>query len=341
MKAQSHAPAVDLSVILFTPYPSEILHPILCAMQAQTARDRMELVVAVRSREVFGATEADLATFGAVRIVEVGESALISEAKVAAVRAASAPVVAFAEDHCFPESDWAEMLIAAHRGELSGVGPSVRNPNPRTGLSTAAYYMHWGPWIEPVTNPPLAGIAPHNGSYRRSALLELGDRLPGLLLAEQFLQASLIKAGHQIGVEPRAVISHTNVSRLSPWIGHDYWGGRLFGAMRAQHENWSPLKRTLRVFAAPAIPAVRLRRTIKDIIRSGRGRELLPQIIPTVLFGLIIHAIGEAIGYAAGPGAAVLRYNDYEVSRLSHLANGELAEIKARWSGARPREQFA
>jgi hypothetical protein len=332
MKAESPAPDLDLSVILFTLYPVAVLTPVLSALRAQTVRDRIELIVAVRSRRVFGATEADLSGFGAAKVVEAGESARLAEGKIVAIRSASSPIVVFAEDHCFPEPDWAERLIAAHGGSVAGAGPVIRNPNPRTLLSWAAFYLHWGPWTEPCQNPESAGLPPHNGSYRRSVLRELDGRLRELLIAEQFLQAVMVRMGHELRVEPRAVVSHCNVSRLVPWIGLGYWGGRLYGAMRARHEEWSPLDRALRASMSPAVPLVRLKRAMADVIRTGRAEELLPQLIPVVLFGLVIHAVGEAIGYIAGVGKAEDRYFTFEVSRLSHLADGELDAINARWS---------
>ena len=339
MRENSSPSAVDVSVILSTRGEVEGLRPILGALQAQTIRDRIELVIAIRSRAVFGANESELGPFGAVKIIEAGETALNNQGKFAAVRVASAPIVVFAEDHCFPEPDWAEILVSAHQGQFAGIGPSVRNANPRTAMSVAGYFMHWGAWSEPDIDLLSSGIAPHNGSYRRSALLELGDRLRELLMAEQFLQASLIAKGHRMKVEPRAVVNHTNISRLRPWIGLGYWGGKLFGAVRAREESWSPLKRAFRILAAPAIPALRLKRVMADMTRTGGADGKRGRIVLVVLLGLIIHAVGEAIGYATGLGDSEYRYDEFEVSRSSHLAEGELDEMRARWSP--PREAGA
>jgi hypothetical protein len=38
-------------------------------------------------------------------------------------------VVAFAEDHCYPDQHRAEALIAAHRGPWAADGPAMRNAN--------------------------------------------------------------------------------------------------------------------------------------------------------------------------------------------------------------------
>ena len=56
-----------------------------------------------------------------------------------AVVAATAPIVALTENHCFPDPDWAEKLVAAYDGDYAGVAPAIGNANPETTLSWAMY----------------------------------------------------------------------------------------------------------------------------------------------------------------------------------------------------------
>ena len=44
-------------------------------------------------------------------------------------------VVAFGEEHCFPEPGWAQALIDAHREDYAAVGPAMHNANPDTIVS--------------------------------------------------------------------------------------------------------------------------------------------------------------------------------------------------------------
>ncbi|MFN2433451.1 MAG: hypothetical protein ABR599_11675 [Gemmatimonadota bacterium] len=106
-------------------------------------------------------------------------------------RAASAPVVAFGEDHSFPEPGWAEALLQAHRGPWAAVGPSIVNANPATAVSWATLLTSFGRWLELDASGPADAIAWHNSAYKREVLLGLGDELEPLLEVEGLLQAEL------------------------------------------------------------------------------------------------------------------------------------------------------
>jgi hypothetical protein len=57
---------------------------------------------------------------------------------------------------------------------------------------------------------------------------------------------------------------------------------------------------------------VRFGRIWKELWRSGKGRELLPGIIPALLVGLITGALGEMVGYAMGPRNPGPQYSSTE-----------------------------
>ena len=64
--------------------------------------------------------------------------------------------------------------------------------------------------------------------------------------------------------------------------------------------RWSRARRLLYAAGSPLIPILRVARSISDIRRTGRGRTLLPQIIPVLLLGTFSGAVGEALGYLLG-----------------------------------------
>jgi hypothetical protein len=237
-------------------------------------------------------------------------------------------VIAFAEDHCFPESDWGEVLLAAHHAGWAGVGPTVRNANPATALSRSGYLLHWAPWMEPVSAGATTGLAWHNSSYRRAALLELSADLPHLFAGETFLQAALRGRGHQLYLEPAARVSHMNVSRGAPWLGNGFWGGRLYAAQRVRYERWSWPRRAQYTAGSPLIPMVRLWRLLRILHRGGRLTEFFPRALPLVAVGLLVHALGEATGYLFGGGNAERHYSRYEMYRARDLAPRDLAVMR-------------
>lgn len=309
----------EMSVVLVTRNPFRTIRKTVRYLSRQTLRDRLELLIVVPSRERLDLEDSEVQGFGAVQVVEVGPIRSMSQAKAAAVRSATTPVVAFAEDHCYPDPDWAEHLIRAHRQSYAAVGPAVKNANPRTLISWVSFLMSHARWNEPVTTGPTDGLPWHNTSYKRDLLLEYGPELPSLLSVEGFLQENLAARGHQLYLAPMAKVSHVNISLASSMFAHALVGGRMFGAARARYGKWSPLRQLLHIVATPLIPMVRLRRTCRDIRRIGEQKRLLPRILPALCVGLTLHALGELGGYAFGPGNGEQQYSDYELTRIEHI----------------------
>jgi hypothetical protein len=242
----------------------------------------------------------------------------LADAKAAAVTEASAPVVAFAEDHCFPEPDWAEALITAHNQGYAAVGPLMRNANPSTSLSWAGLFLHFGCCIVPGPSGPCTNLPWHNTSYKRALLRDYGSDLASVLIVEGLLLDDLRAKGHTLHLEPMAKTNHVNISLLWSWVRHAFWGGRLFGAMRAKKKTWSVWRRLLYIAGSPLIPIVRFCRTAQQLRESGKG-AFVARITPAVLMGLMPHAVGEATGYALGVGESAERYSYFETKRILHV----------------------
>lgn len=69
-------------------------------------------------------------------MVETGAIRAIGPAYAAGVRSAGAAVVAFGEDHSFPERGWAQALLEALGAGIAAVGPLCATPTlttPRAG----------------------------------------------------------------------------------------------------------------------------------------------------------------------------------------------------------------
>jgi hypothetical protein len=139
-----------------------------------------------------------------------------------------------------------------------------------------------------------------------------------MLIVEGLLLDDLRAKGHTLHLEPMAKTNHVNISLLWSWVRHAFWGGRLFGAMRAKKKSWSVYRRLLYVARSPFIPIVRFSRTAQRVRELGKG-AFLPRITPPVLIGLIPHAVGEATGYALGVGEAAERYSYLETTRILHV----------------------
>jgi hypothetical protein len=270
------------------------------------------IVVAASARGLFDG-DAELAEFNNVHVVEIGPMNSTPGARAIGVRHAAASVVAFAEDHSYPEAYWAEALIAVHRGPWAVVGPAMCNANPYNALSWVNLAIEYGPWLEPAPRGPVDHLPGHNSSYKRDLLLAYGSDLEAMLEAESVLHWDLRAKGYQLYLEPAAKTFHLNYSLLSATLPLRFLGGRLFACSRAR--SWSLFLRLLFGAASPLIPFVRSRRILRDLRRIGRLPHLLSRIVPLLAVALAVDAVGEMIGYLFGSGQTTRALSEMEFHR--------------------------
>lgn len=317
-------PSPALSLVLVTPDDYATLRQIIRHIRAQTVRDRLEIVIVAPSMSGLELDEVELADFCAVRVVEVGPITSTAKARAAGIRAATAAVVGFLEDHSFPAPEWAEVMIDAHQKPWAAVGPVMDNANPVTALSWAHLLIEYGPWLAPARGGIVEHLPGHNSTYKRPVLLEYGQELDAMLEAESLLHWDLRAGGHHLYVEPRARTFHMNVSAPLPSIPLRFYSGRHFAAYRAR--RWSLLRRALYVWGAPLIPFVRLlrlRRALRQLGRFSPSRGLLARVLPLLILVLAVDAAGEMVGYALGPGEVVRKLTDMEFHRYRFLCKAD------------------
>jgi hypothetical protein len=305
----------EMSVIVLTPDSYAPIRRLMAHLGAQSACDRLELVLVAPRIDSLRADEAELPRFAAVRMVEADVQRSTAEARAAGVRAATAPIVVFTEDHSLPEPAWAESLIQAHGEGWAVVGPAVSNGNPRSAVSWANLLIEYIEWLHPASRGPARHLPGHNSAYERDVLLPYGAA-----------------PGERLLLEPEARTHHFNYSRLSASIPLRFWSGRLFAARR--RHDWSPARRLLYIAGAPLIPVVRLARILQQLRRPGRRVPRSAVILPLTFFLLACNSAGEAVGYALGAGAAPERLVDLDFRRERFMCAADRQELAAEAAAA-------
>jgi len=268
----------------------------------------------------------DLATFARWQHVVVPDDTPFDEARAAAVRAAAAPLVAFTEDHSFPQPGWASALVAAFNHGASVVGPVVENGNPRSIVSRANFLLEYGEWMPPGRRHGHSHLPGHNSAYRRDVLLALGDRLTSMIEAESVLHWELARDGHRLTQEPHAITRHVNFSRLWPSLALRYHLGRQFAARRAS--SWSATKRLAYAAAFPLIALVRVVRVALLGIRSPELPAVMAAL-PMVALMVTVSSIGEAVGNITRQTGSSRDYlSDIEHDRQRFMRDGDLSSLR-------------
>jgi GT2 family glycosyltransferase len=308
----------EISVVIVTPDRYETIRKTIGHLRAQTIRDRLEVVIVAPSADALEADAEQLKDFARSCIVEAGKIKSVAWANAIGVRRASAPVVAFVEEHSYPAPAWAEVLVDAHRQPWAAVGPVVGNANPHNVVSWADLLIAYGPWLNPAASGVIDHLPGHNSSYKRSVLLDYGPELEAFLEAESILHWDLRASGYQLYLESAAKVSHLNFERLPSWIRAQFHSGRLFAVVRARRRprSW----RLLYAIGAPLIPVVRFWRILRQLRGHGPQLGRPGGVFPLIMVGLAVSSAGEMMGYALGSGDSQRQLCGLEFHRSQHLS---------------------
>ena len=323
-EAMQEGPA--LSVILGVQGPFAAVRRTVRHLRAQTIRDRIELVLLWSTEDPIDVPPDAVSGFYSSAIHKVHAHSSTAAANAAGVLHATANVVAFAEDHCFPEPEWAEALLEAHSRGYAAVAPEIANGNPGSVVSWCDYAIGYGPWMKPTPSGEAPFLPGHNCSYKRAILLEYGDKLEFMLEAETVLHYDQVRRGRRLFLESRARAAHLNFALWRSWLLTQHHHGRVFGGSRASKWPWT--KKAFYAAASPLIPLVRLFRTSREFLRPGRPRHVLLRILPALAIGLIADGAGQFVGYVVGSGGSPALLADYEYNRVKFLRPEDLQALE-------------
>lgn len=307
-----------MSVVVVTPDRYATVRRTIRHLAAQKISNSLELLIVAPSSAGLDLDVSELQNFLRHKIVEVGHMNSTARARAAGVREASAPVVAFAEDHAFPAPGWAEAFVERHREDWAAVGPVMANANPHSLTSWANLLIEYAQWLAPAEGGEREHLPGHNCSYKRELLLAYGERLEAMMDAESILHWDLRARGRRLYLEPQARTFHQNFTARAPSLTLRFNGGRLFASSRAM--NWRASQRALFALASPLIPLVRCLRITRELLKPGRPRHLLPRLLPALFIGLAFDGAGEMVGYAFGAGRSMAKLSDMEFHRERYMS---------------------
>ena len=294
----------SLSVVLLSPDSYETIRKTVAHLRKQTIAGEIELVIVVADSNRFQPAADEFQKFHGVTIVQAPISS-VGAGYAEGIRGASAPVVALAEDHSFPQPGWAEALLRAHRGNYAAVAARDCKRQSTCNRERGGYPDRVRPLAAPKPRRAEAASAGSQQQLQEGVLLQYGDRLAEMMDCESVLHWDLVRKGHQLFVEASAVTAHTNFEKWSSWLPVQYHSGRVFTARRSQIGGWSAARKVAFAAAWPFIPLVRLKRIAADLKARGQSVLQYASVIPAVIAGLYLSALGEAVGCLFGSGASI------------------------------------
>jgi hypothetical protein len=295
----------------------------------QTVASTLELVVVTPRARELDLDGVLLECLWGWQIVEWRDSRHHGAGKAAGAWAARAPLVAFAEDHAFPQREWAESLIRTHKTQgCAAAGPMMCNANPATATSWAAFLVFYSFALGGGAVREVDSVPGNQSCYRRDVLLASEPGLAEKLDSETTLQAELRARGYRLLQQPEARVNHMNPSRLWPSALEYFHSSRIFAHQRSQ--GWSTFRRMCYAAGCPLIPAIRLPRIIRAARLAGVDQRILLRALPAMTAILASGALGEMAGFATGPGRAADALASFEEQRAAWFQKSDLVEAARR-----------
>ena len=304
-----------LSVTLVTPECFKSVEKTLGYLAGQTIAERLEIIIVCPYLDKLEPDESMLMPFAGYKYVEIGEFNSTGKCMAAGFLNSSSPIVAYCEEHSYPEPDWAEIITQRHIESWAAVGWSVSNYNPDSLVSWVSLYTDFGKFVEPRKSYQSSYLPSHHISYKKEILQDFSLNLGNLLENEAVFLRILRSNNYLLYFEADAISYHANLSKINSFLKSEYLGGIQFAGSLVKHEGWNFQKRVASALFTPFRPLTRMPIFVRNLYQTGRIRQLLLPAIPVFLVGHIAGAIGEFIGYLFGVGDSSLKRLDIELRR--------------------------
>lgn len=265
---------------------------VLRALAAQTALDRFDVVVA----DLRADSEPPLAVPPELeaRCTTVAVAGTTATVRAAAMAEASAPLVAFVEDHAYPAPGWAAAVLDAFASGAAAVGYAFEIANPDRIVPRIDGWAQMGVSLYPDGDGPQTYLTAGNVAYRTEAL-----RGHEHLLASEFLlQQRLRQGGATLMLAAGARVAHEHFWRWRDVVAATAMAARCLACDRIQDGDWTLGKR---LAAAAGVLVVAPGKRTLGLVRRIAGRPDLRRGVLRVLPGALVvfgvAALAESTGY--------------------------------------------
>jgi glycosyl transferase family 2 len=255
---------------------------------------RGDLILVDASRD--GTADVVEARFPGVRVLRRPPGRLAPELWRDGLEATDAPLVAFSTAQMVPVPGWRVALL--DRLEATGAAVVGGPIEPAPGLAPwerAVYLLRYVNYLRPLGDPGRAEPPGDNAAYRR-------DRLSGLesLWEHGFWEVEIHRAlrarGERLAMAEDAVVEFRGGTGLASLLRQRHAHARVYGASRAR--RFGTASRLAHIIAAPAVPAVMLRRIVAALATRGQSPVAWLPALPHLLPLLAAWSLGEARGFA-------------------------------------------
>lgn len=287
------------SVVVIAYAPANLLTECLNALRTQTqGHSNIEVLVvapAMHMGQPLGEVRLLVPDFA---WIDAPSGYNVAHMRGLGIAKSSAPIVALIEGDCLPSTNYVAQLLV--QNPVAATGGAVEPAHFTRSIDWAAYFCEFAKFLQPlpahVNQLPGANVV-----YRRSALPN-PMQLEREGLYETFVNAALGN-GDVRAYDSQLVVVNQRTWRTRVAISTRYHHGRGFASLRVH--QYPIAKRVPYMGLALLLPLVLSARVLTEMWRRRRfvGRSLI--VLPWIVVLSCSWALGEFMGYAAGPGSSL------------------------------------
>lgn len=293
MVASDSSVAPSLSVVVASAKDTAALERCLHALMPQVVSPETEIWV------VGVADQAQQQQYPDVHFITYPEGTPAPLLWGKGIERAKGDLIAITETQTVVDEAWAQAALRVQALPYPIMGGAVE-PLPKANLTSwAAYFCDYGAFMQPWHGEAVPALPGNNVVFKRT-LLQHGREYTQPEFWKTYWCRSLMEAGVALVANQELVAFDAKTYRFLAFMKRRYRHGRCFGGMR----NWqlNSFQRLIYALASPALPALFLFRLGKDLLPKRRYRRKLLLSLPIIVLAVTGWAIGEGIGYLAGPG---------------------------------------
>lgn len=313
-----------LSVITVTSIDFSIVRRTILFLQQQTIADQIEIIVICESLDKVADHQIDaISGFEKFVFYEVGHPITQFAEEMSIVsHTATAPIVAFIDNHAYPFADWAQEVLKSHQ-QYGVVGFGMHNANPSTTLSWLELLLSYPQQSIPRPSSEVSYVPFAQFSIKKKIIDEIEAQDEFLIGRNSEINKIILQLGYKMYLNTDAVLSHANPSTWRSATFIHFNAGRYDAAKRIQEGQWSLIRRIIYILGSPLIPFVRMWRFWNLELRLPIFYSIRMKLLPTLFIIVVYMTIGEVSAFLFGMGNALQNLETVEYDRLSMVTESD------------------
>ena len=275
-----------------------------CLAALERQRSDVDLEVLVADRCGAAVRDETRRRFPWVRILDAAPGTTIPDLRAMAFAAAKGRSVAVIEDHVLVPDGWARALVDAQGDAEMVVGGAIENAAVTRLVDWAAFLCEYSHCIPPLPEGQSDWLPGNNVIYPRTLLARYDSAL-GRGQWENRLHDAMRRDGVPLVFRPQIKVGHKKHYTVREYVSQRYLYARSYAGARVAGASLA--RRVAYGAASTVLPPLLLFRTVSRVMSKRRHRAELVRSLPLLCVFVVSWAMGEMVGYVAGPGDSLAR----------------------------------